>query len=215
MKYQVGDKIGRLTILSFCKKKEQNGKNRYYATCECECGTIKDIRVDSLGKEYKKTQSCGCYLRENHGKGNLRHGMIHTPTYKSWWSMKNRCFNKNAKGYQKYGAKGITVCDRWKDSFENFLEDMGERPSLKYSIDRIDVNGNYEPSNCRWATQKEQQNNRGNNIRLYHNGEEHTITEWASILGINPSAIRVRLRRGKTVEESLSTVDNRKYHFKK
>ena len=212
MKLKVGDKVGRLTILGI-EKVLINGKMRVYCHCKCECGNIKKIRMDSISTDKGKTQSCGCFAKEESGRRVATHRMTRSITHISWMCMRSRCNNPNNPSYEHYGAIGIKVCERW-DSFENFLEDMGERPSKSYTIDRIDVNGDYEPSNCRWATAKEQQNNKHNTIYITLDGQTHTIPEWADILGIKESVIRVRLRRNKTAKECLSTVDNRKYHFK-
>lgn len=130
---------------------------------ECSCGTVKTVRRTNL--ESGAVVSCGCYNieRSKSAKSNLTHGMSGTPAWLSWNSMKARCSNKNDANYESYGGRGIVVCDRWDiskgGSFENFLEDMGERPE-GLTLDRTDVNGNYEPSNCRWATRTEQCFNR-------------------------------------------------------
>jgi hypothetical protein len=123
--------------------------NKITWICQCECGNEKIV----LGKSLKNgnVQSCGC-MRSYHGK-------THTSEYKIWKSIHQRCNNTKANGFDKYGGRGIKVCERWSKSFNNFLEDMGERPSITHSIDRIDVNGNYEPSNCRWATPAQQSRN--------------------------------------------------------
>src|SRR5690606_22328544 len=120
--------------------------------CRCVCGTTIVVFASNLTRDHSK--SCGCQ-RIPHKE--IKHGMSRTPTYKSYESMKQRCLNPNATGYEIYGGRGIKVCDRWLESFEIFLADMGERPE-GMTIDRVDRNGNYEPSNCRWATVETQQN---------------------------------------------------------
>jgi hypothetical protein len=117
--------------------------------------------------------------------------------------MWSRCTNKNAHQFKNYGARGITVCDRWKD-FWAFIDDMGERPTASHSIDRIDVNGNYEPSNCRWATSTQQNRNRRNNSLLEFNGETKCLAAWAEERGIKQTTLLRRLERGRTVAEALA-----------
>lgn len=125
--------------------------------CKCECGKTKIIAEPSLKKGL--TKSCGCLAKE-HGHNMTKHGRTRTSEWFSWQSMKARCLNPNHIKFKNWGGRGIKVCDRWINSFENFFKDMGPRPSLKYSIDRFpDNDGNYEPSNCRWATMKQQNNN--------------------------------------------------------
>ena len=116
--------------------------------------------------------------------------------------MRQRCNNPDCPTYKNYGAKGVTVCDRWNSSFDCFLKDMGEPPK-GYSLDRIDSTKGYSKDNCRWANAKQQANNRMNNIILTFDGESHTATEWAEIKGLNPGTVRERLRRGWTPEEAL------------
>lgn len=138
---------------------------------------------------------------------NVKHGSLiggkRTPEYSSWESMKGRCLNPRSPSYPKYGGRGITVCDRWVSSFENFLADMGKRPSLSHSLERMDNLKGYDPDNCRWATRTEQQNNRRVNARLTCNGETLTLAQWVKRSGINRDTLNGRLRRGWPIEKAL------------
>lgn len=148
----IGQRFGRLVVLGLSDYK------RYRILCKCDCGNIVPIYKYNLRDGISK--SCGCLRNEivtKHGHNTDKKGK--SPTYSSWDGIIQRCNNPNCKAYKHYGGRGITVCERW-NKFENFLADMGENPSKGYSIDRIDVNGNYEPSNCRWATAKEQSRNK-------------------------------------------------------
>lgn len=155
MESYIGTKYGRLTIQKIHKSKHSK------AECLCECGNTKTVFLDNLKRG--KTNSCGCLYSETRGRygyADYKHGESNkTVEYRTWKSMKSRCYNKNNKDYPNYGGRGIIVCERWLHSYENFLEDIGRKPSKEYSIDRIDVNGNYEPNNCRWATPYEQRIN--------------------------------------------------------
>jgi hypothetical protein len=154
-----GKKFNKLTVLEFAGK--INNKRHVFWSCKCDCGNIVTVRGDSL--RLGATKSCGCF------RGSIKkHGMAYSLTYRSWINMKQRCSNKNNIGYSRYGGRGIKVCDRWLESFENFLEDMGKRPN-GMSIDRIDNDDNYEPDNCKWSTSKEQSNNQTTNKKPHPN----------------------------------------------
>lgn len=150
----VGRRFGRLMA---CSVEKRNGRTHVH--CQCDCGNLKTIRADHLASG--AVVSCGCYWQERRGKANITHGHTrdygYSPEYGTWQSMRARCGNPHYFQYHYYGGRGISVCDRWQNSFEAFLEDMGPKPTPKHSIDRIDPNGNYEPGNCRWATSLQQQ----------------------------------------------------------
>lgn len=141
-------------------------------------------------------------LRATHNQSRGQGGRP-TRTYTAWVNMIQRCGNSNHKSYPRYGGRGIAVCERWGDSFEAFLEDMGESKD-GMQIDRIDVDANYEPSNCRWVLPVENANNRANNKTLIFEGKEMTIAQWARELGIGPKTIAFRLKNGWTIEEALT-----------
>lgn len=145
-------------------------------------------------------------------KNNLKHGMRNSRIYNIWRSMRQRCNNPNCKNFHNYGGKGITVCDEWKNSFEAFCEwamKSGYEEGL--TIDRIETDGNYEPGNCRWTSQKVQQNNRSNNRKICVNGTCHTLGEWSEITGLKISTIWARLQSGWSDEDAITKpVTNRK-----
>lgn len=208
-KIELGDRFGRLVVIGPAKDEH---KRKYYR-CRCDCGTEKDVCGSLLSLGH--TRSCGCLGMDMLMERNITHGRSKTRTYNIWCAMKERCNTMSVAGYKNYGGRGIIVCDRWLHSFENFLEDMGECPSKNHSIDRIDINGNYEPSNCRWATTKEQGNNTRRNVRIEHNGEMKTISEVSDIVGLPYRTIYYRIfAYGWTPDRAVSTPVNVKYHRK-
>jgi hypothetical protein len=168
--------------------------------CVCTCGTEKIVHEHHLRDGASK--SCGCLVREVTKAAKTIHGMHGTPTYHSWNAMRARCERPTNNRFADYGARGIAVCERWRSSFSNFLADMGVCPP-GMSIERMDNDGNYEPGNCRWATDMEQANNSRHNHILEHAGRSQSCTAWARELGINVKAIYARLRRGDSVERAL------------
>ena len=186
-------RVGRLTVKY---KLPEKGKNSKWF-CICDCGKETIVYKTNLMKE--NTRSCGCLSIETK-KSNITHGKSHTAEYRIWLAMKRRCDTPSVKMWHRYGGRGIKVCDRWKNDFSNFLLDMGKRPSKKHSIDRIDIDKDYSPDNCRWATTIEQANNKSSNGVV--NGISYS--EAASIYGIPAKEIGRRLCRGWTTERALS-----------
>lgn len=197
---EIGNVYGHLTVISKAYKKY--GRNFYL--CKCDCGNETTVDIGHLRSGH--TTSCGC-------RKNVRHGGSKTPEYVVWCDMLSRCNNPNNIAYKNYGGRGIKVCERWA-KFPNFIADMGSRPSSKHTIDRMNNDGDYEPSNCRWATRKEQQNNMRSNHYLELNGEKKTISRWSEDLGIKLTTLIGRLDRGWTVEETLTTPLHTQLHHK-
>jgi hypothetical protein len=142
------------------------------------------------------------------GLANLRHGLTLTPEHRVWRNIRQRCENPNDDHYSRYGAVGIRVCERWQ-VFENFIADMGPRPSAKHTIDRKNGKGHYEPGNCRWATAIEQNNNLISNVRIEHAGESLTIPQWARRVGLHESTLRNRVATGWKFEDALARAAKR------
>lgn len=188
-----GKRFGRLVVLS------REGADK--CLCKCDCGTIKLIATSALRSGL--TTSCRCYHRELVSSMSKRHGMSKTRVYHIWTDMKARCSHENNKHYKHYGGRGITVCEEWLNSFDIFYNDMGDPPTKKHTIDRIDNNGNYEPVNCKWSTYTEQALNRRSNVLISFNGETKTALEWAQEIGLPPTTIYGRIRRGFTRPEEV------------
>ena len=163
------------------------------------CGNTKIVSTAKLNNGHVK--SCGCLAKTN----AVKHNAINTREYITWTNIKARCTNPNNSAYHNYGGRGITVCNRWLDSFENFYEDMGKRPSIEFSIDRIDVNKDYSPENCRWADQKTQMRNRRNTKIVNYKGVEKPLAQFCEELNLELSTITNRIKIGWSVEKAFTT----------
>lgn len=194
----VGKKIGRLTVI---KRADDNRHGGTMWVCRCECGNELTVFAGNLSR--KNTRSCGCLKKEIVKTVNLIHGMTESREYSSWLAMKGRC----KKDYFEscfYFDRGIKVCDRWINSFENFYKDMGDRPP-NTSIDRIDNSKGYSPDNCRWASIKEQADNRRSNIKITYNGVSGSPEYWSKVIKISRSTIVARKYRGWSDEMIVNT----------
>lgn len=193
-----GDKFGRLTAI--CPT-DQRISGSIVWKCICDCGNEK--MVSRLCLVTAKVKSCGCLNLQSQRETHTKHGMHATPTWHAWKDMKARCSNPNLPNYQSYGGRGITVCERWRTSFQNFLQDMGVRPD-EMTIERIDNNGNYEPGNCRWATRFEQASNTRRNRFVEIAGQRKTVSQLAREIGVSRHFVRDRLNRGMTPEQVVA-----------
>ena len=208
---QSGEKFGRLTVIKLDhieKYTNPTGKlsrNEEFYLCTCDCGNECIILKQSLKLGY--TKSCGCLQKERTALVRLntkKHGLKNTRLYNIFNGIKQRCYNKKDKHFKNYGNRGITMCEEWKNDFKVFYDwstNNGYNDSL--TIDRIDVNGNYEPNNCRWTTIKEQQRNRTNNRLITYNNETHCVGEWSEKLNLKGSTIYNRINSNWSVEKAF------------
>lgn len=195
----IGQRFGLLVVLS-TSARTPDGHSALEVRCDCGRVVVRPKRRLISGD----TRSCGCATLRLRSESLKVHGGTGTREHGIWSSMKSRCENPKAISYPLYGARGITVCDRWRRDFAAFLADMGPCPSPDHSIDRIDSAGHYEPGNCRWATEREQQRNRRSNHRVTFGGETLCVAEWAERIGITYSALKSRLQKGWSVERALT-----------
>ncbi len=207
-KLAIGGRFGRLVVLEESEsRKFACGATRKQYLCQCDCGNKKII--DSGNLKGGDTKSCGCLHRElriqrNVPKHGHASGNVITGTYTTWRNMKARCANPKDRRFKDYGGRGISVCDRWLESFENFLADMGERPD-GLTLERVDNDGNYEPGNCKWATRKEQNNNSRNIVRVPYGQKGMSMAEFARMHGIPYAKFKYCYRVKKlTLEQILS-----------
>lgn len=187
-----GQRFGRLTVIGPAPRKTNFARWQ----CACECGNLH--QADSTNLKRGHVTSCGCLRRET----SRSHGKSGTPTFQSWLAMRARCGRESHSDYSSYGGRGIVVCPHWS-KFENFLSDMGERPAGT-TLDRIDVNGHYEPSNCRWSTASAQQSNKRNNRVIAFEGRLKTRAAWMADLGLSRGYLDACKRRGLTEAEAMA-----------
>lgn len=196
----IGKRFNRLIVIEELSSRSKDGDKVY--KCQCDCGNY----VCVIGKSLRNgnTKSCGCLRNEKLKSRVTTHGKSNTKMYAVWCSMKARCYNNNDKYYKSYGERGVVVCGEWLNDFMNFYEwSMNNGYKDNLTIDRIDVNGNYEPDNCRWVTMKEQNNNKRNNLYITYNGKTQTAKQWSDTLGIKSGTIRMRHHRGWSDKECL------------
>ena len=201
----VGQRFGRLVAVALDKDKPiQTRSSSAQWVCRCDCGTVKTLLSQSLVNG--NVVSCGCYSAEK------AHGGKGSPEYRSWQAMKTRCLNSNSEDYPNYGGRGVKVCDSWVHDFPQFLHDMGPRPGMEYSLDRIDTNCDYKPSNCRWATPVEQSNNKRGNVLVTMRGETRTFTDWCRHLNLDYRTVKARVTLCQySVEKAFGLATNRPF----
>lgn len=191
-----GGRFGMLTVI----RPLGTFRNNTYFLAKCDCGRDAEVMRQNLTSGRQK--SCGCLHPQE------RHGHAREPEYKIWHGILERCLNQKAAGYHNYGGRGIVVCQAWRHSYEQFVADVGKRPTPEHSIDRIDNDGNYEPENCRWATTKEQAANRRLPKRrdaIEHHGRKQSVSQWAQEYGLKVETLAMRLKRGWSFEKALTT----------
>lgn len=194
-------KFGMLTVIRYVGCDE---KYNHKWLCECECGNETIVTTGNLRKGH--TTSCGCYRHKRQRDSHITHGMSSKRLYQTWQNMKNRCYNPNVESYKYYGERGIKVCEEWLESFETFADwslENGYNDTL--TIDRVNVDGNYEPNNCRWIDEITQANNKRTSVLLEYSGKKQTITDWAREIGINAKVLRRRYYLGWETERILTT----------
>ena len=200
----IGQRFGRLTVLSRHPDPTAAKKARWI--CACSCGNECIAVTGSLRSGH--TVSCGCAKKQrlDSGDTNRTHGMSRTPEYRRWKAMIARCCRPTYSDYSRYGGRGISVCDRWRSSFPNFLADMGPLPSPIHSIERRDANGNYEPTNCYWATPSEQARNKRRTLRFTYQGETLPLPVWCERLEVEYNLVYNRIRvSGWSFERAVTT----------
>lgn len=194
----IGKRFGNLIVVSSSRPGKNTGSST--VDCRCDCGDIRSYYIGNLLR-FKGTVQCPqCREAARPSKGMHKH-----PLFNIWKGIIQRCENPNHTHYELYGGRGIRMCQSWRDDFTTFAADLGERPSMQHSIDRIDVDGNYEPANCRWAKSVEQGSNRRDNRIIEHGGEALILSDWSKRTGLTIQTISFRLKSGWSIERALTT----------
>lgn len=198
----IGKTYNRLTIINFTVSKTlSSGGKHHIVNCQCSCGNFCAVKLNNL--KSNTTKSCGCISKEM--PNSKKHGLINTSEYDIWQHIKSRCLNSKIPEYKNYGGRGITICSEWLNSFENFIQDMGFRPTSAHSIERKNNNLGYFKENCRWATAKEQANNRRTTVFITFNNKTQTLSEWCDELNLNYKIIHQRLNRSNwSIEKAFN-----------
>jgi hypothetical protein len=210
-----GSIFGRLTVIERAADRVSGNRNRTFYLCRCVCGD--EVEVFATNLMNGNNLSCGCLRKEvtefkklNANPNRMVSGKV-TTEYVIWQGMQQRCHNPKDRGYPKYGAKGVSVCERWRASFDNFLEDMGKRPSLFHSLDRFpNRKGNYEKSNCRWGTDMEQACNREGIVWIEYKGLNMVKLHWAKYFGVSQNAFDWHYMKKKKTMEQIEAHYNKK-----
>lgn len=206
-KDETGNVYGKLTVLGYAGKSIKSKAGSYWR-CRCECGNELDVVGSTLRNGKTRSCSAGC--------GKTTHGMRGTPEYQCWQDMRSRCHNPEDPGFINYGGRGIYVVEEWRNSFSQFLADMGLKPAgNRISIGRIDNDGPYCPANCRWETQEQQHNNKRTSRHLTYDGITLTVTQWARRIGMHPNTLSNRILSGWSVASAITTPTFRKYRSTK
>ena len=197
-----GKRFGRLTVINYNQLRANNGEYMWH--CKCDCGNECDVRGSNLRNG--NTLSCGCFQTDRVSQTNSKHKQSNNRIYYEWNNMKNRCYNPNYAEYKNYGGRGISVCEEWLKSFANFYDwAINNGYSDNLTIDRINVNGNYCPDNCRWVTIEAQCNNKRNNRFITYKGKTQTVSQWSKEIGMSEKLLLWRLNHW----ENLDTVFNK------
>ena len=204
-----GQRFGKLVVIEYTGKVTYPGRNAIWL-CKCDCGKILEVRGTNLTTSRRPQKSCGCIIPENARRIATKHGGTQDKLYSVWMGMRRRCQDPKIKDYQRYGGRGIKVCDEWQDYsvFRDWALNNGYDPNAafqKCTLDRIDSNGMYGPENCRWVDIKTQENNRRSNVLIEYQGKKQTMKLWSEELCMDYGLLRDRLSRGWSFERAITT----------